>query len=132
MTKKPVIPPAQQSYVNDWHFSPGVIANGFLFASGVTGTDRQTGAVPVSFEQQVRNAIETVHEVLAEAGLRFEHIVDLTTCLVRLTEHRETFRALKNEYLCAPYPAWTAIGVTELATPGTQIELKVIATTEGR
>jgi len=34
---------------------------------------------------------------------------------------------VKDEYVSSPYPAWTAIGVTELITEGTIVEVRVIA-----
>ena len=127
MQKEPVIPPSQQSYVDDWHFSPGVWANDLLFLSGVTGTNRQTGEIPGDFESQARNAFETVQEVLGEAALSWDDVVDLTTYHIGLSDHGKSFRKIKDEYIKAPYPAWTAIGVSELATPGLVIELKVVA-----
>jgi len=33
----------------------------------------------------------------------------------------------KDEFVHAPYPTWTAVGVTELARPGALIEVKVTA-----
>jgi enamine deaminase RidA (YjgF/YER057c/UK114 family) len=34
---------------------------------------------------------------------------------------------VKDEYVTAPYPAWTAIGVSDLITPGTTVEVRLIA-----
>jgi hypothetical protein len=34
---------------------------------------------------------------------------------------------IKDEFVGSPYPAWTAIGVTELITEGTLLEIRVIA-----
>jgi enamine deaminase RidA (YjgF/YER057c/UK114 family) len=34
---------------------------------------------------------------------------------------------VRDRYLKEPYPAWTAIGVAELAVPGGLVEVKVIA-----
>jgi enamine deaminase RidA (YjgF/YER057c/UK114 family) len=36
---------------------------------------------------------------------------------------------VKDKYMQAPYPAWTAIGITELAFPGGLVEIKIIART---
>lgn len=37
------------------------------------------------------------------------------------------FMAVRDRYLMAPYPAWTAIGVAELIVPGGLVELRAIA-----
>jgi enamine deaminase RidA (YjgF/YER057c/UK114 family) len=34
---------------------------------------------------------------------------------------------VKDHYMKPSYPAWTAIGITELALPGGLVEIKVIA-----
>jgi enamine deaminase RidA (YjgF/YER057c/UK114 family) len=34
---------------------------------------------------------------------------------------------VKDEFISPPYPAWTAIGVSELITEGVLIEIRVIA-----
>ena len=35
--------------------------------------------------------------------------------------------AVKDRYLTDPYPAWTAIGVSELAAPAALVEVRVVA-----
>jgi hypothetical protein len=42
-------------------------------------------------------------------------------------QHIGAFTAVKDKYLPAPFPAWTAIGVSELAFPGGLAEVRVIA-----
>jgi len=51
----------------------------------------------------------------------------MTTFHVGLQRHLETFMKVKDRYVHPPYPAWTAIGITELAFPGGLVEIKVIA-----
>ena len=38
-------------------------------------------------------------------------------------------KRIKDEFISEPYPAWTAIGVTELITEGTLVEIRAIAKT---
>ena len=56
----------------------------------------------------------------------FEHVVDLTTYHVDLRQHFAEFMAVKDEFIKEPYPTWTAIGVYELITPGTLLEIRVV------
>ncbi|WP_425248200.1 Rid family hydrolase [Desulfospira joergensenii] len=42
-------------------------------------------------------------------------------------EHLEDFKRIKDEFINEIYPAWTAIGVSELAVEGALIEIRVIA-----
>ena len=50
-----------------------------------------------------------------------------TTFHVGLREHLGTFVKVKDRYIEAPYPAWTAIGVVELAVPGALVEIRATA-----
>ncbi|MEL6522886.1 MAG: RidA family protein [Pseudomonadota bacterium] len=127
MTVTPIVPPSQQSYHDDWHFSPGLEAAGFVFLSGATGGVRQTGQMPDGVIAQSENAFATLADVLQEAGLGFDAVVDMTTYHVGLQAHLAEFKTVKDRFIHLPYPAWTAIGVSELASPGALIEIKLIA-----
>ena len=54
-------------------------------------------------------------------------VVEMTTYHVELRKHLNAFIKIKDEFVRTPYPAWTAIGVTELITEGTLLEIRVIA-----
>ena len=64
---------------------------------------------------------------LEAAGLRLEQIVDLTTYHVDLRKHLAAFLIVKDEFIEEPYPTWTAVGVSELITPGTLLEIRIVA-----
>jgi enamine deaminase RidA (YjgF/YER057c/UK114 family) len=51
----------------------------------------------------------------------------MTTYHVGLRRHLNAFVKVKDEFISEPYPAWTAIGVTELITEGTFLEIRAIA-----
>ena len=44
-----------------------------------------------------------------------------------LTAHVATFAGVRAKWVQEPYPAWTAIGVAELAAPDALVEVKVVA-----
>ncbi len=54
-------------------------------------------------------------------------VVEITTYHVELKRHLDTFVRVKDEYVAEPYPAWTAIGVSELITDGALVEIRAIA-----
>ena len=51
-------------------------------------------------------------------------IDEMTTFHVGVLEHIATFMHVKDGFVKEPYPAWTAVGVTELAF-GALVEIKV-------
>lgn len=69
---------------------------------------------------------------LAEENLVFSDIVELTTYHVGLQGSLDAFKSVKDEFIVEPYPAWTAIGVSELAVSGALIEIRAIAINHSR
>lgn len=126
MHKKSLVPDSLKGNYTNWHFSPAIGSGGFLFVSGCTGS-RPDGTVSSDFGDQTRDAFLKIKESLAEAGIDFADVVEMTTYHVGLQEHLEDFKKVKDEFIPEPYPAWTAIGISELAVPGAMIEIRVIA-----
>lgn len=113
-------------YESAWHFSPVLDTGDFLFVSGVTGT-HPDGSLAEDPEAQFRDAFEFLQAHLAAAGLGFDAVVELTSYHVELRRYLAAFQRVKDDYIAAPYPAWTAIGVSELITENALTELRVIA-----
>lgn len=121
-----IIPAASQSSYDNFHFAPAVRDGDNLRLSGVIGTDARGKADPDA-TTQFRQAFAGVAAVLAEAGADMADVTEFTTFHVDLQKHMGTFMKVKDEFVTAPYPAWTAIGITELAIPGALVEIQVIA-----
>lgn len=124
--KKSLTTPAFAHFPKDWHLSSALDTGEFVFFSGITGThpDLSVASDP---ETQIRDTFEFLRANLAAAELTFDDVVEMTSYHVDLRRHLALFVKVKDEYVTAPYPAWTAIGVTELITEGTLIEIRVIA-----
>ncbi|BBZ12645.1 RidA family protein [Mycobacterium branderi] len=123
---KVVIPASMQPLYDIHHFAPAVIDGDYLRCSGVIGI-RPDLSVPEDPTEQFALAFENLREVLAEAGLTFANVVEMNTFHVGLQAHVREFGAVKDKFLPAPYPAWTAIGISELAVPGALVEIQVTA-----
>lgn len=107
------------------HFSAAARANGLLILSGQIGAT--PGGETLDAEEEFRNAWKGVGEVLAEAGKSYEDIVEYTSYHVNMHDHLGKFMKIRDEFLSEPWPAWTAIGCTELAVPNARVEIKVVA-----
>jgi len=106
-------------------YSPAIRANGLLFVSGQVGS-RADGSPEPDLDEQVRLAFRNLNAILAEAGLSFDDVIDVTVFMVDPHTHFERAWAVAAEFWGqAPYPTATAIGVTWLS--GFQFEIKVIA-----
>jgi len=112
-----VVPESGKSAYKNFHFAPAVRSNGLLICSGKIGTNPDH-SVPDSAEEEFRNAWQSIGAVLKEAGLDFEDILEYTSYHDGLSEHIRAFMKARDEVLSEPWPAWTAIGIAELAVPG--------------
>ncbi len=100
-------------------YSDAVRVGDLVFLSGVVSGH---GDPRTQFGQ----VFARIGQILDEAGSGLEHIVDITTYHLDIQAHIGPFIEAKNEAL-PNLPTWTAVGVTELFSPGVLIEVKVIA-----
>ena len=121
-----VVPESGKWVYNNFHFSQAVKSGGLLLCSGQIGTNPDH-CLPESAEDEFRNAWQSVGEVLKEAGLGFEDIIEYTSYHVNLSKNLQAFMKARDEVLSEPWPAWTAIGISELSVPGVRMEIRVIA-----
>ena len=126
MVKKVIIPPDLRKKYDDWHFSPAVESGGFIFVSGCTGT-KLDGTISSDEKNQFRQAFKTAEKSLIEAGVSFSNVIEITTYHVELRKNLEKFMSVKDEFIPEPFPAWTAVGVSELAIEGAIIEIRITA-----
>lgn len=124
---KRIIPKSMQSFYDNYHFAPAVVDGKHLRCSGVIGINLADGSVAADPHAQFVQAFENLAEVLEEGGASFASVSEMTTFHVGLQQHLETFMAVKDRYIKTPYPAWTAIGISELAIPGGLVEIRVTA-----
>lgn len=113
-------------YPSEWHFSPGLDTGDFVFFSGITGT-RPDQSIATDPETQFHEAFRILEANLIQAALTMSDVVEITTYHVELKRHLRAFMIVKDRYLSEPYPAWTAVGVSELITDGALVEIRAIA-----
>ena len=118
-------PPGTEEFYNNWQFSQGVRVGDTVWLAGQLGIgpDGKPGA---TIEEQTRFAFHNVEGVLATAGGSLADIVDLTTYHIAMSDLPKV-AAVKAEFIKENFPAWTAVGVTQLALPEMLIEVKVTA-----
>jgi enamine deaminase RidA (YjgF/YER057c/UK114 family) len=124
--RKVLVPREFSEVPGQWHFAPVLDTGEFVFLSGITGVHPDL-SVSDDPETQFRDTFSFVARHLEIAGLHFGHIVEMTTYHVDLRKHLNAFVKVKDEFVKQPYPAWTAIGVTELITQRTLLEIRIIA-----
>lgn len=126
MTKRDAIFPANRHALYDLHqYSPAIRSSDLLFVSGQVGS-RDDGSPEPDFARQVKLAFDNLKAVLAAAGASFDDVIDVTSFHTDPEKQLETVMAVRAQEIGeAPWPTWTAVGVTWLA--GFDFEIKVIA-----
>jgi len=126
MTHREAIFPADRHALYEAHrYSAAIRSGDLLFVSGQVGS-RADGSPEPDFERQVQLAFENLTAVLKAAGCTLQDVVDVTTFHTDPESQLETIMAVRDRFVgAAPYPNWTAVGVTWLA--GFDFEIKAIA-----
>jgi enamine deaminase RidA (YjgF/YER057c/UK114 family) len=112
--------------VRQLSFSQANRVGNTIWVSGQVGVDENL--VPAStMAAQARLAFEGLKRTLAAAGASLSDVVELTTFHVDLRGELDQFTKVKDEYIPRNYPAWTAVGVTQLALPQLRVEIRAVA-----
>lgn len=112
-------------------YANGVEAHGrTVFLSGMIGWDRQGRLIAEDFAGQVRQTLQNIVEVLAEAGAKSEDIVRMNWYVLDKKEYAGAYKELGviyREIIGCHYPAMTAVEVSGLMEDGARVEIEVTA-----
>ena len=78
-------------------------------------------------EAQARLAFENLQAVLEAAGANLADVVELMTFHTDLRGDMAEFTKVKDAFFPDRYPSWTAVGVTQLASPDFLVEVRAVA-----
>lgn len=123
------VPEGQENFSDSFRAAPAVRAGDFVHISGVVGFIRNgEEPTPEAYEAAIRDTFVRVGEALEPAGADWSDVVEMTTFHVRMRDHQEIFRKVREEFITdKPYPAWTGIGVEKLWSDALFVEIRVIA-----
>jgi enamine deaminase RidA (YjgF/YER057c/UK114 family) len=109
-----------------YHFSPAIKVGDMVWVSGQVGSDA-SGVTAEGAEEQSRIAFANLEAVLEAAGATLGDIVELVTFHTDFHRDIGAFVKIKDEILTADFPAWTAVGVSQLARPEYLVEIRAVA-----
>ena len=125
LANQAVFPPNRHALYDAHGYSPAIKSGDLLFVSGQVGS-REDGSPEPEFKKQVERAFDNLKAILAAAGCSFDDIIDVTTFHTDPENQFEDIMEVKDAIFDqAPYPNWTAVGVTWLS--GFDFEIKVVA-----
>ena len=106
-------------------YSQGILANGFLFASGQIPIIPETGAIAEGdITVQAEQVMKNVGEILKEAGADYESVVK-TTCFLAEMSDFAAFNSIYEKYFTGK-PARSCVAVKALPK-AVLCEVEVIA-----
>lgn len=132
-----VIPTAgmQRAY-DSYKYAPARRAGDVLYISGViAGPAGAADRSPEAFKGYARRAFGQIEAILKAEGLTFADVVMINSFHVwdgpgfkgTRDEQFTALSAVKDEFMQAPHPAWTAVGTTGLLADDGVVEIQMIA-----
>lgn len=106
-------------------YSPGLLADGWLFLSGQGGFDPQTGELVSSdIIGQTEQTLKNISALLEQAGSSLQDVTSVTVHLADLELYPQ-FNEVYSRWFRPPRPTRTTIGAALLL--GMQVEITVLA-----
>ncbi|MFV3131723.1 Rid family hydrolase [Niveispirillum sp. KHB5.9] len=116
--------PRGRAAQEEWGFADAVVTGDTVYLSGVVA-----GLPPgdTDLKAAYTRAMDHLGKILARAGVGWDDVVDMTTYHTDVPGQLDAFVAVKKNYIKAPFPAWTAIGITRLVPDAGITEIKLTA-----
>ena len=115
--------PEQRTFQEDWGFAEAVVVGDTIYLSGIVVDKPAAGAdLAAAYERTYR----VIGAILARAGASWDDVVDITSFHTDVKAQIRPMVAAHKRFVKAPYPAWTAIGGTQILGDGIT-EIKIVA-----
>ena len=104
-------------------YSKGIKVGNRIYVSGEGPLNPETGKIPETIEEQTRQVLTNISNILQAGVATMDHVVKATVHLADL-EDFHAFNDVYREFFNAPYPVRTTVGSALL---GILVEIDVIA-----
>jgi reactive intermediate/imine deaminase len=108
------------------NYSAGIRVGDTLYVSGQIGIDSQSRKVPENFEDEVKQCLANVGEVLHADKMDYADVVAVQIYLTDM-DLFQRMNAVYTGVFQDPRPTRTTVGITKLAAAGARIEITVTA-----
>ena len=108
----------------EWGFADSVRHGDTLYLSGIVVSLRPG---ETDLEAAYARGFDRISAILEAAGASWDDVVDMTTYHTDVSGQLDAIVKVKHRYVKAPFPAWTAIGITRLIPDTGIAEIKVVA-----
>ena len=106
-------------------YSQALDTGNMLFISGQIPIDPATGAMPETVEEQAKQVLTNIQNILAEAGLTMANVVKTSVFLSDLGDFAKVNEVYAS-FFAEPYPARSCVQVAAIPK-GAAVEIETIA-----
>ncbi|MEX0960820.1 MAG: RidA family protein [Burkholderiales bacterium] len=122
MTKQPLQTPNAPQAIGT--YSQAIRAGGVVYLSGQIGLDPKNMQLVEGIDAQIHQVLQNMQAVADAAGASLDHALKVTVFLTDLA-HFTRLNEIMAEYFSQPYPARSAVGVSQLPR-GALVEIEAI------
>ena len=115
--------PRALEFQESWGFADAVITGDTIYLSGIVADKRPDEE---GYQPAYERVYAQVGAILKRAGASWDDVVDLSSFHTDVDAQIKDMVAVHKRHVKAPYPAWTAIGVSRILGGGVT-EIKVVA-----
>jgi enamine deaminase RidA (YjgF/YER057c/UK114 family) len=116
--------PGHRKFQEQWGYADAVVSGDTVYLSGVVvGLRPDDDDLKAAYERTFRD----IGRILTRSGVGWDDVVDITSYHTDLTTQMPAIVEVKNRYVKAPPPAWTAIEVARLIPDRGITEIKIVA-----
>lgn len=105
-------------------YSQAIRTDGFVYLSGQIGLDPKSMQLTDGIEAQIHQVFRNLQAVATAAGANLDHAVKITVFLTDLANFAK-LNEIMAQYFSQPYPARSAVGVSQLPR-GALVEIEAI------
>jgi len=116
--------PDARKFEEEWGYADALVTGDTIYLSGVVAGVRPG---ETDLQPAYERAFQRIGKVLERAGASWDDVVDITSFHTDLKTQMPAIVAVKNKYVHAPPPAWTAIQVVRLIPDTGITEIKIVA-----
>ena len=124
-SRQAIVPAVWADFYKETHIPAAVRVGDTLRVTGHTG-ETVEGLFSADVEEQIRQVFRNIAFTLTEAGASWSDVVEINSYHVGLLNQAESVFKVAAEFLEDPYPAWTAVGVTELILQEALVEISCV------
>ena len=111
-SRRSIVPAVWAAFYAETRIPAAVLEGEALRLTGHTG-ETADGLFSADAESQIRQVFRNIELTLVEAAAQWSDVVEVTTYRVGLRAQGDIVLRVAAEFLDAPYPAWTDVGITD-------------------